>query len=243
MPLMATNDAAGGYTGIDNLEVMAGARNYLRYLNDAIARVAGPPPRAGRLLDFGAGAGTHTMDMRRRGYDVACAELDPTLIARLQAEDFDARSGTDGFEPGSFGLVYTMNVLEHLQDDLEAVQSLRTVLRPGGRLVIYVPAFQVLFSSMDRKVGHVRRYRRRSLIDLVRTAGFTIDHCVYVDSMGFFTTLAYKAIGSRNGSIDNRTIAFYDTFIFPVSRVVDRLTGRWFGKNVMLVAHRSQGTT
>jgi SAM-dependent methyltransferase len=231
-------DASGAYTGVDNLEVMASAKKYLRFLNDSIAKAAGPPRPGQRLLDFGAGVGTHAFDLRTRGYDVSCAEIDDGLRERLAGEGFDTRPSTADFDPETFDVVYTMNVLEHIDDDLAALQGLHRVLKPSGRLVVYVPALQVLYSSMDRKVGHLRRYHRRPLIDLVGTAGFAVESGAYVDSLGYFSTLVYKAVGSRNGDISTGSVSLYDRVVFPISRAADRVVGRGFGKNLLLIAHR-----
>ena len=226
------------YGGIDNLEVMAGAVNYLRFLNDGIAGVAGPARAAPRLLDFGAGSGTHALDMRRRGYGVDCVEVDSSLQASRHQSGFSAVDHPSALEPSSYDLVYSMNVLEHIDDDREAVAGLARVLRSGGRLVVFVPAFEVLYSSMDAKVGHVRRYRRRGLIDVVEQGGFHVDECRYVDSLGFAASLAYRAVGDRHGAISESSVGFYDRFVFPVSRGLDRGLGRVIGKNLLLVATR-----
>ena len=198
---MTSQVSSADYTGVDNLEVMAAARNYLRFLNDSVAKVAGQPHANRRLLDFGAGTGTHASDLRSRGYPVSCAELDDSLRARLVRDGFDARASTDDFAECSFDVIYTMNVLEHIEDDFGALRGLHRVLRSGGRLIVYVPALPVLYSSMDRKVGHLRRYRRRELIDLVGRAGFAVDTGAYVDSLGYFSTMLYKVVGSPKGDI------------------------------------------
>jgi SAM-dependent methyltransferase len=231
-------DGPDAYTGVDNLEVMASAKNYLRFLNDSIAQVAGPHRAGQRILDFGAGVGTHAFDLRQRGYDVACAEIDEEMRARLTVAGFDAKASTAAFEAETFDVVYTMNVLEHIEDDLGALQGLHRVLKPSGRLVVYVPALQVLFSSMDRKVGHLRRYHRRPLMELVSEAGFAVESGAYVDSLGYFSTLVYKAVGSRKGDISTGSVSLYDRVVFPVSRAADRIVGRGFGKNLLVVAHR-----
>ncbi|MEJ7582647.1 MAG: hypothetical protein WKF43_00910 [Acidimicrobiales bacterium] len=121
-----------------------------------------------------------------------------------------------------------------------------TWLRSGTSTGCFVPRvrwsctcpFDVLFSSMDRKVGHLRRYRRGALVDLVERAGFVVDDCRYVDSLGFFVTLLYKVFGDRTGAISHGSVLAYDRIVFPVSRMADRVVSRWFGKNLLLDAHR-----
>ena len=104
---------------------------------------------------------------------------------------------------------------------------------------MYVPAFAVLFGPLDRAVGHVRRYRRQGLIDLVESAGFSVEVCHYADSIGFTAALAHRVIGDRSGQLGERAVALYDRYIFPASRCLDRLARRWFGKNLVLIARRS----
>ena len=90
---------------------------------------------------------------------------------------------------------------------------------------------------MDAKVGHVRRYRRPAPVELITSVGLTVERCRYVDSLGFAASLAYKAMGNRNGDLDESALAFYDRHLFPASRVLDFGVGG-VGKNLLLVATR-----
>jgi hypothetical protein len=110
-------------------------------------------------------------------------------------------------------------------------------LRPGGRLFVYVPALGILTSAMDRQVGHLRRYRRAGLAALIEKAGFAIERAVYVDCLGFAAALAYRALGG-DGLLNRDAVRLYDRLVFPASRALDPVFGRWFGKNVCLTAIR-----
>jgi SAM-dependent methyltransferase len=224
------------YQGVDNLEVMDVARRYRAFLVRAVTATVGPPERAGRLLDFGSGTGTIARPLRDLGYDVACVEPDDAMRDSLASDGFETSPSLDGHPPESFDAVYSMNVLEHIDDDAGALASLRAVTRTRGRLALYVPALQSLFSAMDRKVGHLRRYRRRPLERLVAAAGYHVDRCRYVDVLGVPAALAYKAIGNKRGDLNRGSVATYDRVAFPVSRALDRVTGRAFGKNLLLLA-------
>jgi SAM-dependent methyltransferase len=142
----------------------------------------------------------------------------------------------DAVPDGSVEYIYSLNVLEHIADDAAALQLLARKLAPGGRLFVYVPAFQLLYSAMDRKVGHHRRYRRTPLVAMIERAGLRVSRSRYADSLGFIATLAYRAVGSRSGDLDRRSIATFDRFVFPASRIVDRALDRVLGKNVYAVA-------
>jgi SAM-dependent methyltransferase len=225
---------ATAYAGTANLEAMEEARNYNTLLASVVCSDA---DRTRPVLDFGAGNGTHAWRLRDAGLDVRCVEPDAALRAGLREGGFDVAATVDAWEPGMFGTVYSLNVLEHIEDDLSAVRALRTALVRGGRLILYVPAFQILFSAMDSVVGHHRRYRREQLTRMVEAAGLEVIKAEYVDSLGFVAALLYRLVG-RSGDLAPRAVAFYDRVVLPVSRRVDRCCSRWVGKNLLVVARR-----
>ena len=141
---------------------------------------------------------------------------------RLHSLGFRAVETVGELADEHFDVVYSFNVLEHIADDAAALSQLRTVTAPGGTLVLYVPAFQLLYTAMDRKIGHVRRYRRRQLVTAVHRAGYRFHQCRYADSLDFFATLVYRVAGSRKGDLNEAAVAAYDRFAFPVSRALDR---------------------
>lgn len=110
-------------------------------------------------------------------------------------------------------------------------------------MAIYVPAFMVLFSDLDRKVGHYRRYTKRGLIRKIEDCGLVVVKCEYVDSVGFFASLLIKLLGWRKvadlGSY--QSLKFYDRYVFPVSRKIDYLTrGKLLGKNILMIAEKAK---
>lgn len=222
-----------GYTGRDNLEVMQEAENYNRWLCDL---VTGNAPRGEPLIDFGAGSGTFAREVQERGFTVQCVEPDQVLRDSLLAHGMQAVPSIDDIPAGSASFIYTLNVLEHIEDDAAACRTLASRLRSGGVLLIYVPAFQSLYSSMDRKVGHYRRYRLGPLRQMVLASGLRIREARYADSLGFLASIAYKFVGADDGSINPGTIRFYDRALFPLSRALDLLCGKLMGKNALIVA-------
>ena len=144
----------------------------------------------------------------------------------------------DDVAEGSQDYIFSLNVLEHIKDDDAVLQLLFRSLRPGGVIYLYLPAFPILYSSMDRKVGHHRRYKKSQLTAKLRKAGFQVIQTQYEDSLGFAATLLYQWLGSRRGHLNLKSLRFYDRWLFPLSRLLDRLCGRFFGKNVAVVATR-----
>jgi SAM-dependent methyltransferase len=223
------------YSGSDNLEVMQDAVNYNAFLVGLLrAHVQG----AHRILDFGAGRGTFAVPLKLSGADVTCVEPDESLRGMLAGHGLAAVESLERIASASFDFIFTLNVLEHIRDDAATLRALREKLRPGGRLLVYVPAFQLLYSSMDRKVGHVRRYRRERLAALASTCGLTVETVRYADSLGFAAALLYKLLDDETGNVGRGGLRFYDRFVFPLSRTLDRVLGRFVGKNLVLVARR-----
>lgn len=239
---MNNNSASIKYTGVDNLASMEQAEKYNCYL---LSLIRSCYLSTDTVTDFGAGTGTLARALRSASPDVqlTCVELDNHLQQQLQQEGFPVVSSLNQLDDSSVDLLYSFNVLEHIEADDHIAREIFRVLKPGGRVLIYVPAFNLLFSSMDKKVGHLRRYTRRSLSRLLHHAGLRISRCQYVDSLGFFATLIYKLIGSRDGSLHSTSLCLYDRYVFPLSRLLDRLLFKLLGKNAFALAIKPYDVT
>jgi SAM-dependent methyltransferase len=224
------------YSGTDVLEVMSEAKNYNRYLMSLVERHMTP---GSKVVDFGAGTGAFALPLIHGGADLICVEPDPDLGVQLRNAGAKLADGLDEITRESIDFVYTFNVLEHIADDAATVHTLAAKLKPCGTLLVYVPAFQLLYSSFDRKIGHLRRYRRRNLAELVEAAGLQVITLRYADSAGFVIAVLYRLFGRADGKINRAALRLYDRVIFPVSLVLDTILYRWLGKNVILVARKS----
>lgn len=223
------------YSGTDNLEVMAEAVNYNRFLLSLILSCAG---RGDSIVDFGAGIGTFARELERQGYRVHCIEPDAAQARAIAVAGLPVSASLEEVDDESVDYLYSLNVLEHIEDDVAMLREWRRKLKPGGKLLVYVPAFQLLYSSMDRKVGHFRRYTRSDLVRKLHLEGFTVKTARYVDSMGFFAALLFRFTGNRSGDLNPRALVIYDRLIFPASKLCDRLFASSFGKNVAVVAQK-----
>ncbi len=204
-----------------------------RFWLDLVARAL---PPGGRVLDFGAGRGGFASEVHGLGFSVTCLEPDPAQRALIAARGLPLVSSLDELPPASLDGVYAINVLEHLDDDLLTVAQWRRVLRPGGVALAYVPALPALWTRFDERVGHRRRYTRRTLRALF-VEGFEVREATYADVLGVPATLAYK-LTDRSGELNPRALRLYDRLVFPLSRAADRLTSGALGKNVYVVAVR-----
>ncbi|HEV7919311.1 MAG TPA: glycosyltransferase [Thermoanaerobaculia bacterium] len=138
-----------------------------------------------RVLEVGAGSGTMTRFLYGRELIVATDKETPYLdrlrnqfrrkpgiiVERL---DLDSDDALDLARYG-FDTVTCINVLEHTADDVAALRRVHQLLQPGGRIVIYVPAGRDLYGSLDKGVGHQRRYEREELAEKLKQAGFELE--------------------------------------------------------------------
>jgi SAM-dependent methyltransferase len=204
------------------------------YRDSGISKIENP-----RVLDFGAGLGSLATIWRDEiKIQPECAELDPNLVEQLAQQGFKVHQSIDKISE-RFDFIYTSNVLEHIEDDFQTLVKLKRLLLPGGSLGIYVPAFPILFSELDKSVGHFRRYTKQSLETLLREAEFTVVKSEYIDSLGFVATLLLKFMGFSFKATPNsgRLMYVYDKVLFPISRIVDKLgISKFVGKNLCVTA-------
>lgn len=229
------------YSGEDNLQTMKLAKNYNRFLlNLALKEIR--KNKAEKIMDFGAGTGLFAAEIAENlggGERICCIEKADNLQKFYQNND-KLKLYTDiGDFDRTADLIYSYNVLEHIKEDALILKILNDKLNANGVLLLYLPAFQCLYSSMDKKVGHYRRYTRPRLMSLLLQSGFVIEQCRYVDFAGFWVTLLYKLIGDKGGKINPRALVFFDRIIFPLSRLTDILTfGKICGKNIFCIARK-----
>jgi SAM-dependent methyltransferase len=139
-------------------------------------------PEAGKILEAGCGTGGNIATLRRHG-SVSAFEphVDALAYARERHPDDDILPGAlpsqVPHEPGSFDLVAALDVLEHVDDDVGSASALADLVRPGGWLIVTVPAHQALWGSHDRRLHHVRRYGRAEMLRLFERDDLELVRC------------------------------------------------------------------
>lgn len=139
-------------------------------------------------LDAGCGTGGLLNHLRPAGQVIG---LDFEWLALNYARRRGNRKLLQGsalelpFRDESFGTVYSLDVLEHLDDDRGGLSEIKRVCRPGGKIIITVPAYQFLWSQHDIVNQHRRRYVERELRDLVQSAGLQIELLSYNNTLLF----------------------------------------------------------
>jgi SAM-dependent methyltransferase len=153
-------------------------------LDGAIAALELPP--GARILDAGCGSGRNMVDLAAVG-TVTGVELSETSVAlareRAAGEVIAGSVLEMPFADGSFDLAVSLDVIEHLEDDLGALRELRRTVVPGGTLLVTVPAYSWLWSGHDEINHHHRRYTRRSLQRVAELAGWRQLRTTYFNSL------------------------------------------------------------
>lgn len=223
------------YTGTDILEAMAEAKRYNKFL---VSLITCRLNESDRVVDFGAGIGTFAVAIEESCANLVCVEPDVKQISIMTSNNLNVVSDIAEIESETIDFLYSLNVFEHIEDDQAALREVARVLKPNAIALIYVPARNILYSAMDKKVGHYRRYSKKSLRTLVHSANFEITRLEYVDCIGFFAALGYKVFGNSKGDLSIEVVKFYDRYLFPISRLLDKITHPAIGKNLMLELRR-----
>ena len=196
------------------------------------------------VLEVGAGHGELTERLRGAGRHVVATDLSPRCVREL-AERFASDphvevhhadlvpSGSDD----QFDTIVAVNVLEHLPRDEDALTRLVARLRPGGRLVVVVPAFESLYSAVDARIGHRRRYRKSEFTPELDRAGLRVIEARYVNAFG---AVAWWLFARQLGRVPAPAWAArtFDRLAVPATRRFEADRTARFGEALVCVAER-----
>ncbi len=208
---------------------------YNRWIVKQVIDATGKKPGL-RVLDFGAGVGTLSQIFATQaGVTPDCIELDRENQATIASRGFRCYQEIHELQD-KYSLVYSSNVFEHIPDDSAVANELRDHMLDGAKLVIFVPALPLLWSKMDSRVGHIRRYTKKSMRQMLEKSGFDVISMRYCNSVGFALTLLFKLVGSSSGEPSRTALRIFDKFLLPISRVFDFLLLGSLGQNLFVVA-------
>jgi SAM-dependent methyltransferase len=197
----------------------------------------------GTIVDHGAGTGGLSTALIDAGHtDVVAVEPDPQLVDFLHSkfgtervfagtlDDYLAMHGE-----ASVDTIVSSNVLEHIADDVGCLQAMYELLRPGGAVGLYLPARPELYGSLDRTVGHHRRYTKPELTDKLQRAGFHVEHVGYRNLVAVVPWLIAGRV-LKVTKLGDGSLKVFDRLVFPAARWLEDRLPPAYGLNLVAIA-------
>ena len=229
------------YEGSD-LEALSALRRYREWMMKHFR-----PYLGGDVIEIGAGVGNMSEHLDPHVSTLDLLEPSSNLIGPLKSKFSDSDTVVvmhETFESfiaakpeKKYDCIVMVNVLEHIEDDRAALLECYRALRPGGYLLILVPALQFLFSKLDHLVGHFRRYERAELEQKIQESGLQIEELRFFDSIGIVPWWLLNTIGGAT-EFNPALISLYDAVFVPVTRLLETLIEPPIGKNLIAISRR-----
>jgi SAM-dependent methyltransferase len=232
--------------GQETLEIFSHTDRFNRWMFERLW-----PHCRGHVLEIGSGIGNMSALLLEQFETVSLSDIRADYCETLRAR-FDGNAGLDRVyrmdlgEPeleanfpeltGRFDSILTSNVVEHIKDDALAIRNCYRLLRPGGRLVVLVPAYDFLYNSFDELLGHYRRYTRKSLTGLLQHEGFTIIDSHYFNAVGI-AGWWFSGVVLGKKKLPGGQLALYNKLV-PLIRLGDVLTLHRIGLSIIAVGEK-----
>lgn len=232
--------------GLSTLETISKADKFNHWMFETIY-----PFCSGRILEIGSGIGnisqffidanasitlsdireSYCTQLKKRFSDAPA--LDEVLLIDLSDSDFENKYHK--YEK-TFDTVFALNVVEHIENDALALKHCHFLLKDGGTLIILVPAYQSLYCSFDKGLGHYRRYTRKTLKNVFEINNFHIKHARYFNAMGILGWL-FSGKLLRKKTIPEGQMGLYNSLV-PVFKIIDKIFLQSLGLSVILVGDK-----
>ncbi len=224
--------------GKQTLESMSQANWYNVWTFDKFANFL-----HGEILEVGCGIGNFTDSLTDFG-NVWAIDINKEYIVKTrQLLGVKAKIGYGDIEKGEFFFgnrkfdsIVCLNVLEHVKDDLLALNNLYKLLKPEGKLILLVPAHQFLYGEIDRSINHFRRYNKLEISRILQKTGFTIEKLRILNFLG---ALGWFVAGKifKEKSVKEKNIKIFN-LIAPVFLKLENLAEPPIGTSILIIAER-----
>jgi SAM-dependent methyltransferase len=215
------------------------------FVEDICRRVKDRRPR---ILDVGCGTGANLLMLSQFG-DAEGVDISEDALAFCRERGLEKVKLGAGealpYDDGAFDLVTGLDVVEHMDDDLAGLREMRRVLRPGGRVLLFVPTFMFLWGVQDDVSNHRRRYRLPELRPVLEQAGFEIERMTYANITFFLPILLMRKLmrltGIKAESENNINVSALNGVLgslFGAESVVLRFMNIPFGVSGLCVARK-----
>lgn len=197
------------------------------------------------ILDIGSGHGTFIRYIKDKKH-ITCIEPSSDEFESLKRAfaglsnisiingDFNSPEVLNKVKKTQIDTIICLNVLEHIEDDMNTLKNIHSILNPGGKLILYIPALKALYGTMDEALHHFRRYNKKDLEEMLSAAGFKILKIRYMNFLGIFTWFLYSRILKKKMPSVKRLL-FYDKYLVPIISAIERLIEIPFGQSILVV--------
>jgi ubiquinone/menaquinone biosynthesis C-methylase UbiE len=218
------------------LEGLATAVNHRRWFVELALPYLGDNP-----IEVGSGLGDYALEWAEHLPRFTATEADPDRLVQLKERLAD-RPNIDvrqmllpTTDIGDYTAAVSYNVLEHIEDHFGALRSMATLVRPGGRIILIVPAFMFAMSQVDVATGHVRRYTKKTMRAAMTEAGLEIEKLHYANALGligYYGATSIFKLAPKEGPM----VKMYDSVVLPLTKFAESLVKPPFGQSVFVVA-------
>jgi SAM-dependent methyltransferase len=228
---------------VADLLQMSKAENYRRWQFEIVA-----PHLRGRVLEVGGGIGNFTPELAGVAKWVTSIEPNAYCYARLlertkglpnvQVENVTVEALDSQVSAAhTFDTIILMNVLEHIKDDLGVLRRLKQRLAAGGQIVVLVPAGAWAFGSLDERLGHYRRYSRKSARALMAGLGLAVEKLRYYNFIGIWAWWWNVKVTQRQGQNDAQ-IRLFDRYFVPLISRIEKVLPPPLGQSLLVVGRQ-----
>lgn len=228
------------YQGFKTLEVLEGADNYNKWIADRIGKNIQSP-----ALEIGAGTGNISTFFTNLG-ELVLTDFDQSLVRHLRMRFSDLKNirtevlnaeADNGKINNHFRTVYSVNVLEHIKDDQKALSNIYSMLEKSGKIVLLVPAKRRVYSKLDKKLGHYRRYEKEELRKKLEEANFFVEEVNYFNALGLISWVVRNMLTKNHNELKKSHVRMFDILV-PVLRLIEPRYGLPFGISLIAVARK-----
>lgn len=199
-----------------------------------------------QILEVGCGIGNFTKELTKYG-KVLAIDINKNYLDKLkkipgvEVGFGDIEKGGYFFTNKQFNTIICLNVLEHLEEDSQAIKNMYEVLNKGGNLILLVPSHPFLYGEIDKSIGHFRRYSKKEIVDKLQACGFVI---LEFRSINFLGSLGWLISGRllKNKIVDQSKIKLFNILAPIFLRIEDLITPP-FGTSFLIIAKKKINET
>ncbi|MBS1574927.1 MAG: class I SAM-dependent methyltransferase [Bacteroidetes bacterium] len=232
-------------TGFEILQVIKKASSFNQWMFKTIS-----PFCHGSILEIGSGTGNISEFFIKTNYKITLSDINSGYVDLLRNQFANCKNVTDilavDLQLPDFSKKYTalhekydtivlLNVLEHLKDEDSAISNCRYLLKEKGTLIILVPAFMLLYSPLDKELGHYRRYALKQLKNCLIRNEMQIQKSFYFNAMGILAWLYGKVFALK--TIPGGEMSFFDKLV-PVAKICDKILFHKTGLSAICISKK-----